>query len=250
MWTVGGLPWDQLTDFPVLGTTEVWSFVNRSGMAHPMHIHLVMFQVLDRQPFTLVNGQVVPVGTRTPPPPHEAGWKDTVATYPNEITRVIARFTTYPGLFVYHCHMLEHEDNEMMRQFRVVTAAAEACVPDDDTLCIDNQPGDHRFKVEIQYATSRGGGLSGNAHSVPLTDKGIRRGGLFWYFGADNPELLLKVLDGCPINGHFWIYYSAGTDVGTTVRVTDTVTGRQFVRAHPDGTPVPTVQNADQLPCN
>jgi spore coat protein A len=85
-----------------------------------MHIHLVFFQVLDRQSFDEVGGLVVPAGSPVPPPAHEMGWKDTVRVGPGEIVRVIARFEDYEGLFPYHCHILEHEDHEMMREFRVV----------------------------------------------------------------------------------------------------------------------------------
>ncbi len=120
IWLINGLGWEDVTERPVLGDTEIWSFLNFSGMVHPMHLHLVMFQVLDRQPFTVVDGAVVPTGMRVPPPANEAGWKDTVATYPFEITRVITRFEDYAGLFPYHCHVLEHEDHEMMRQFETL----------------------------------------------------------------------------------------------------------------------------------
>lgn len=119
-WYINGLMWDDITEFPVLGTTEVWSFVNRSGMVHPMHMHLVMFQVLDRQVFQVVNNEIVPIGDRMPPDANEIGWKDTVRCNPFEITRVITKFTDFTGLFPYHCHILEHEDHEMMRQFRAV----------------------------------------------------------------------------------------------------------------------------------
>jgi spore coat protein A len=115
-----GSQWTDITEEPELGTTEVWSFINRSGMTHPMHIHLVFFQVLDRQSFDEVGGLVVPTGSPVPPPAHEMGWKDTVRVGPGEIVRVIARFEDYEGLFPYHCHILEHEDHEMMREFRVV----------------------------------------------------------------------------------------------------------------------------------
>jgi spore coat protein A len=115
-----GSKWDDITEFPELDTTEVWSFANRSGITHPMHMHLVMFQVLDRQSFEDVGGLIVPIGSTVPPPAHEAGWKDTVQVGPNEIVRVIARFDDYTGLFAYHCHILEHEDHEMMREFQVV----------------------------------------------------------------------------------------------------------------------------------
>jgi spore coat protein A len=115
-----GSRWEDVTEFPELGTTEVWRFTNRSGMTHPMHMHLVMFQVLDRQNFEEQAGLVVPIGSPVAPPPAEAGWKDTVQVAPNEMVRVIARFEDYTGLFAYHCHILEHEDHEMMREFLVV----------------------------------------------------------------------------------------------------------------------------------
>jgi spore coat protein A len=115
-----GSRWVDITEMPELGTTEVWSFINRSGMTHPMHMHLVFFQVLDRQTFDEVGGLVVPTGSPVPPPIEEQGWKDTVRVDPGEIVRVIARFEDYEGLFPYHCHILEHEDHEMMRQFQVV----------------------------------------------------------------------------------------------------------------------------------
>jgi spore coat protein A len=120
-----GSTWEDVTEFPELGTTEVWRFINRSGMTHPMHMHLVMFQVLDRQDFEEQDGDIVPVGSPVPPPPAEAGWKDTVQVAPGEMVRVIARFDDYTGLFAYHCHILEHEDHEMMREFMVVPEPSE-----------------------------------------------------------------------------------------------------------------------------
>lgn len=119
-WLINDLRWDDITEFPVLGTTEVWSFVNRSGVAHPMHLHLVLMQVMDRQPFVISNDVIVASGPRIPPTADEAGWKDTVRANPSEITRVIMRFDGYAGRYPYHCHIIEHEDHEMMRQFEVV----------------------------------------------------------------------------------------------------------------------------------
>ncbi len=121
MWTINGLGFMDITEFPVLGSTEVWRFINRSGMMHPMHMHLVMFQVLDRQGFVMNGDEVVPVGQPVVPDANERGWKDTVKVDPFEIVRVIARFEDYPGKYAYHCHILEHEDHEMMRQFQVVS---------------------------------------------------------------------------------------------------------------------------------
>lgn len=132
MWTINDLMWDDITERPRLGTTEIWSWINRSNESHPMHMHLVHFQVLDRQDFIVINEEIVPVGGRILPPPGDLGWKDTVNATPGQITRVIARFEGFTGLFPYHCHVLEHEDNEMMRQF----LARPACFGDanDDGL--------------------------------------------------------------------------------------------------------------------
>jgi FtsP/CotA-like multicopper oxidase with cupredoxin domain len=107
------LGWDEpITETPHLGDTEIWEIHNFTVDAHPIHIHEVQFDVLDRQPFG---------GRRRPPERWEHGRKDTVIAYPKEITRVKARFD-HPGLFVWHCHILEHEDNEMMRPLRVERA--------------------------------------------------------------------------------------------------------------------------------
>ena len=102
------LQWmDAITENPVLGATEVWEIHNFTADAHPIHIHEVQFQIVDRQPFG---------GTVRPPEANESGFKDTVIAYPGEITRVKATFDL-PGLYVWHCHIVEHEDNEMMRPY-------------------------------------------------------------------------------------------------------------------------------------
>jgi cysteine-rich repeat protein len=137
-----GSHWNDLSEFPELGDTEVWSFINRSGIVHPMHMHLVFFQVLDRESFTEVGDQVMPSGNRVPPPAYESGWKDTVQVNPDEIVRVIARFEDYAGLFPYHCHILEHEDHEMMRQFRTVQCGNGVPEPTEECEDGDNIGGD------------------------------------------------------------------------------------------------------------
>ncbi len=93
-----------------LGTTEIWEITNKSSMMmsmpHSMHLHDVQFQILDRD------------GRR--PPVHEQGRKDTVLIQPGETVRIISRFLDYKGVYMYHCHLLEHEDDGMMGQFEVV----------------------------------------------------------------------------------------------------------------------------------
>ncbi len=100
---------DPITENPALDSIEVWEIHNFTEDAHPIHIHEVQFQVVDRQPFE---------GDARDPESWETGFKDTVIAYPDEITRVKARFDL-PGLYVWHCHIVEHEDNEMMRPYFV-----------------------------------------------------------------------------------------------------------------------------------
>lgn len=108
-WVINGLPYDpnRIDARPILGSTEIWELVNRSGMFHPVHIHDIMWQIVD------VNGR--------PPAPGEAGWKDTFYVPPRGRVRVIGRFENYRGgPYVFHCHILEHEDHAMMAQFEVI----------------------------------------------------------------------------------------------------------------------------------
>ncbi len=96
-------------DFDVpLGRSEVWSFVNESGFPHPVHVHVGSFRVLARS------------GGRNALMPWETGRKDTVLVLPGERVDVAVRFERHPGLFLLHCHNLEHEDMGMMSNFRVV----------------------------------------------------------------------------------------------------------------------------------
>jgi FtsP/CotA-like multicopper oxidase with cupredoxin domain len=108
----GGVPlrWDDpITENPAVGATEIWELHNFTADAHPIHIHEILFQVLERQPFG---------GAARGPEPWERGRKDTVIAYPGEVTRVQATFDR-AGLFVWHCHIVEHEDHEMMRPYRI-----------------------------------------------------------------------------------------------------------------------------------
>jgi hypothetical protein len=101
----------------------------------------------------------------------------------------------------------------------------------------------------VEFETTLGGGLSGAATAVPLQPLGIDKGGIFYFINPANPEMLLKVLDGCPVNQHFWVFYSAGTNVGLTTTVTDTVTGLFKVYTNPDGTAAKPVQDTDAFAC-
>ena len=82
------------------------------------------------------------------------------------------------------------------------SAATPLCTANATTLCIDQTAGDGRFEIKLNWTTTLNGGSSGAAHAVPLDSVGLSRGGLFWIFSADNPELIVKVLDGCGLNNH------------------------------------------------
>ena len=125
--------WEEpITETPRVGSTEIWRLINTTGDAHPIHVHLVQFQVLDRQSFDVDQypGRLVFTGPRVVPPLNERrASKDTVKALPGEVTRLISRFDLPTGtpvargqqfLYVFHCHILEHEDNEMMRPYTVV----------------------------------------------------------------------------------------------------------------------------------
>jgi FtsP/CotA-like multicopper oxidase with cupredoxin domain len=121
--TVERMWMDEVTENPAVGATEVWEFYNTTGDAHPMHVHEIVFEVVNREGLVLDDaGEVVqPIqldGDVSPPEPWETGFKDTVIAYPGQVTRVKARFST-AGQFVWHCHIVEHEDNEMMRPYRI-----------------------------------------------------------------------------------------------------------------------------------
>ena len=122
---------DPVTENPKAGSVEIWRIINTTGDAHPIHIHLVQFQILDRQHFDITQYPPL-VFDQAPQPPENnerPAWKDTVLSYPETVTRVIARYDLPPGAnarrgqkfrYVYHCHILEHEENEMMRPYDVV----------------------------------------------------------------------------------------------------------------------------------
>jgi FtsP/CotA-like multicopper oxidase with cupredoxin domain len=115
---------DEVSENPAVGATEVWEFYNATADAHPMHIHEVAFQVVNRQDLAVdEEGEVIQpvqlVGHPTSPEPWESAWKDTVVAYPGQVTRLRRLRFTNPGQFVWHCHIVEHEDNEMMRPYRI-----------------------------------------------------------------------------------------------------------------------------------
>jgi spore coat protein A, manganese oxidase len=122
---LNGARWHEpVTETPTLNSTEIWAFINLTDDSHPIHLHMVRFQILDRRPFDLsvyqLTRKIVFTGPATALLPGELGWKDTVRVDPLSITRIIVKFEGFAGRYVWHCHMLEHEDNEMMRPYEVV----------------------------------------------------------------------------------------------------------------------------------
>jgi spore coat protein A, manganese oxidase len=128
MWT------NAVTESPLAGDIEIWEIYNTTMDSHPIHIHEILFSVLDRQPISFdkkaamaVCGAELPTipiglkGKARPSEPYERGFKDTVIAYPDEVTRIVADFSgAHSGRFVWHCHILEHEDHEMMRPYNII----------------------------------------------------------------------------------------------------------------------------------
>jgi spore coat protein A len=131
-----------VTEKLALGDTEIWSFANRSAMSHPMHLHLVHFQMLGRQPIGDYDPaeDEIDLDALEAPEPYERGWNDVVTVDPGEVVHVIVHFGEHDGLFndqtgtyMWHCHMLEHEDHDMMRPFTVRPNDGDADSADNST---------------------------------------------------------------------------------------------------------------------
>ncbi len=129
-----------ITENPTVGSTEVWELYNTTPDAHPIHLHLVQFQVIDREDFTADiadNGSLSNIqlsGNPVQPADNEKGWKDTAVMYPGTVTRIIAKFDI-AGEYVWHCHILSHEDHEMMRPYCVNDPATNNCFCSGPTGC-------------------------------------------------------------------------------------------------------------------
>ncbi|WP_031508971.1 multicopper oxidase family protein [Streptomyces megasporus] len=122
----GALGWkDPITETPRLNTSEVWEVFNTTFETHPVHLHLAHFQVLERASFTATRDprtgalSDIRIGRTRPPEVGESGPKDTVMVPPGSVTRVKAHFDRR-GVYVWHCHILEHEEHDMMRNYEVV----------------------------------------------------------------------------------------------------------------------------------
>jgi spore coat protein A len=123
---LNGSRWhDPITEKPHHGSLEIWQLINLTTDTHPIHLHQVRFQVLDRRPISvptyLSTKTLSYIGPAVPPMAQEAGWKDTVRVESRGVTRIAVRFDGYTGRFVWHCHILEHAANEMMRPYEIIS---------------------------------------------------------------------------------------------------------------------------------
>ncbi len=155
---------DPVTETPSLNSTEIWELFNATEDAHPIHLHLVHFRVINTQPFTAdvdpVNGRLTNIvlqGSPTPPSALYQGWKDTDPMFPGEVTRIQVTFDR-AGKYMWHCHILSHEDHEMMRPFVVVdaTAIAENTLhPNASMLLAQNVPNPFSSSSQISFTLSK-----------------------------------------------------------------------------------------------
>ena len=203
-----GKPWDgAVSENPLVGSTEIWEIVNMTADAHPIHLHLVQFQPMERQKFRatqymsayMMLNPVIPANVTYNPPlapylqgkpvlanPNERGWKDTFVMYPGEVSRIMVRFapvgpaavmpypfdaTAEPG-YVWHCHIIEHEDNEMMRPYKLANpplVMAKAVVPDEYAL-FQNAPNPFNPETTIRFSL----GTAGRAEMIVFNVVGQR----------------------------------------------------------------------------
>jgi hypothetical protein len=118
-------------------------------------------------------------------------------------------------------------------------SACPACTADAHTLCLNND----RFKVQTVF--DQGGEATDQGFAMPLTGDT----GYFWFFGASNAEVFLKVLDGCALGGHYWVFAAGLTNVKVTLGVTDTATGMQRSYLNPANTEFQPIQDTSAFPC-
>jgi spore coat protein A, manganese oxidase len=226
---LNGMPFDMpATEYPVVGTTEMWEVVNMTGDAHPIHIHLVQFQLLNRQKInarryetafqdanpTLPANSYTPVapdpylkGKPVPADANERGWKDTFRMNPGEVTRILVRFapqdespafafdaTAKPG-YVWHCHILEHEENDMMRPYHLVAPGAvppvaarfastkTAPIPDENAVAF-RAPSPASHSHDITFSLRKAGEVEVDLYNV--SGQRVTRITSGWYAAGDH----------------------------------------------------------------
>lgn len=171
----GKLGWmDPITENPALGSTEIWEVYNTTEDAHPVHLHMVKMQLIDRQAFTADQDEetgsltnIDLVGSPKQPGEEEQGWKDTYIAYPGEVLRIIAKFEI-PGLSAWHCHILSHEDHEMMRPYYIgampgsgmVTKVTDAVPEFESQLQLRMLPNPFNTDLKVQLQLPHASSLS------------------------------------------------------------------------------------------
>jgi FtsP/CotA-like multicopper oxidase with cupredoxin domain len=146
----------QRTDFSVpFGDVEIWEYRNTGTEPHPMHAHAALCQVLSRSSAVSL-------------PPEDGGWKDTVLVNPGETVRVLTRFDTHSGVFVHHCHNLEHEDSGMMQNFEVLPPPTVAVRRDGASVTLSWPEAEQGWRLESS----------------------VEPGGAAWDLVAQNPALV------------------------------------------------------------
>ena len=194
-----------ISELPILGATEIWEVVNLTVDAHPIHLHLTQFQPHSRQDVdadgyraewftlnpvvpteTVTNPNLAPylVGPAEEPQENEQGWKDTFVMFPGQVSRIVVRFqpidtplgtfidypfdaTAEPG-YVWHCHILDHEDNEMMRPYKVVRPKDFVFVAEDNIKLDGNREsfGHIHSNGDVNFHEGLPGYHSGNVTAV------------------------------------------------------------------------------------
>ena len=143
---------EKISETPVLNSTEIWELVNLTGDTHPIHLHLARLQVLDRRHFDRfaynLTKKLVYNAPAVPPAENEIGWKDTIRSEPETVTRIAIRFEGYTGRYVWHCHLLEHEDNEMMRPYEIIAQPETGAANSKESTSWCGDSGGSRRKLE------------------------------------------------------------------------------------------------------
>ena len=121
------------TEKPSLDSVEIWNFINTTPAYHPIHLHLVQFKIIERRPFDVdlyvEKGILEFTGNPEPPREYERGWKDTVKADIGKVTKIAMHWKEHTGNYMWHCHLLEHEDHDMMRPIRVIKDAHPVAPP-------------------------------------------------------------------------------------------------------------------------
>ena len=226
---------------PVAGHVEPAGGTEGVSLLSPVVVRIYDFGVgLDAEASTLlINGEAVEFSSSG-----GSEWQDL-------LFRPTSPLPTEVAVRVQSRDLLANAMDREVSRFTTDPEAPGPCIADATTLCIDRDPGDRRFKLTLDWSTALNGGQEGQAQAIPLAPIGLRRGGLFSFFERNNPEVLVKVLDGCAINDRFWVFVAPTTTLGYQLRVVDTVAALrgaarseyELIVENPDGRDAPPVSD-------